>query len=184
MNTRETYKPGKTLDAKVTKATARWTLVMTRDLRHPPALVWEAMTDPAQLAHWAPFEADRNLGTTGPVKLGMPGSPQAASECVVKRAEAPKVLEYTFGGNEVRWELDPYDGGTRLTLWTIIPPKFIAWGAAGWHICLDVLDHLLAKDPIGRIVGPEAMKFDWQRLNTEYAAQLGVETQPFPGGKS
>ncbi len=50
-------------------------------------------------------------------------------------------------------------------------------GAAGWHICLDVLDHLLGGTPIGRIVGPDAMKFGgWQRLNAEYAKQFAIET--------
>jgi hypothetical protein len=50
-------------------------------------------------------------------------------------------------------------------------------GAAGWHICFDVLDHLLSGTPLGRIVGPEAMKFaGWQRLHAEYAKQFGVET--------
>ena len=50
-------------------------------------------------------------------------------------------------------------------------------GAAGWHICFDVLDRLLGGAPIGRIVGPDAMKFGgWQRLNAEYAKQFGVET--------
>jgi hypothetical protein len=54
-------------------------------------------------------------------------------------------------------------------------------GAAGWHICLDVLDRLLADNPIGRIVGPDAMKFaGWQRLNAEYAEQFGVETPRWP----
>jgi hypothetical protein len=48
-------------------------------------------------------------------------------------------------------------------------------GAAGWHICLDVPDHLLSGTPIGRIVGGEAMKFGWQRLNSEYARQLGIK---------
>ena len=49
-------------------------------------------------------------------------------------------------------------------------------GAAGWHICFDVLDRLLDGQPIGRIVGGDAMKFDgWQRLNAEYAQQFGVE---------
>jgi hypothetical protein len=47
-------------------------------------------------------------------------------------------------------------------------------GAAGWHICLDVLDRLLADHPIGRIVAGEAMKFEWPRLNTEYAKQFGL----------
>ena len=49
-------------------------------------------------------------------------------------------------------------------------------GAAGWHICFDVLDRCLAGEPLRRIVGPDAMKFGgWQRLHTEYAKQFGVE---------
>jgi hypothetical protein len=43
-------------------------------------------------------------------------------------------------------------------------------------VCTDVLDHLLDGVAIGRIVGPEAMKFEgWQRLHAEYAQQFGVE---------
>ena len=56
-----------------------------------------------------------------------------------------------------------------------------AMGAAGWHICFDVLEQLLAGQPIGRIVGAEAMKFGgWQRLNPEYAKQFGVPTPGWP----
>jgi hypothetical protein len=48
-------------------------------------------------------------------------------------------------------------------------------GAAGWHICFDVLDHLLSGTPIGRIVAGDALKFGgWQRLNAEYAKQFGA----------
>jgi hypothetical protein len=47
-------------------------------------------------------------------------------------------------------------------------------GAAGWHICLDVLDRLVGDEPIGRIVGGEAMKFGWPRLNEEYAKRFGI----------
>ena len=73
----------------------------------------------------------------------------------------------------MRWELEGVSGGTRLTLWTNIDRRYMSMGAAGWHICFDVLDRLLAGQPIGRIVGPEAMKFDgWQRLNAEYAQQF------------
>jgi len=54
-------------------------------------------------------------------------------------------------------------------------------GAAGWHICFDVLDCLLSGTPIGRIVGPDAMKFGgWQRLTAEYAQQFGVKTPNWP----
>lgn len=113
----------------------------------------------------------------GPVKLSTVGTPTPQiSEGTVKRAEAPRLLEYSWGGGDLRWELEPLDGGTRLTLWHAIDRRYVSWGAAGWHICLDVLDRALAGAPIGRIVGPEVMKFEgWQRLNAEYAAQFGLE---------
>ena len=64
----------------------------------------------------------------------------------------------------MRWELEPLGSGTKLTLWHNIDRRYIAMGAAGWHICIDVLKRLLAGQPIGRIVGAEAMKLGgWQR---------------------
>jgi uncharacterized protein YndB with AHSA1/START domain len=178
MRTRESYLPGPAAGARVQKEGDRWTLVLTRDLHHPPARVWQALTDPAHLKEWAPFDADKDLAAAGPVKLTTVGAPSPlVSETQVKRAEAPRVLEFSWGGQDIRWELEPIGGGTRLTLWHDIDRRFISWGAAGWHVCLDVLDALLAGEPIGRIVGPEAMKFSgWQRLNGEYAKQFGVET--------
>ncbi len=66
----------------------------------------------------------------------------------------------------------PLGSGTRLTLWTNIGHRFIAMGAAGWHICFDVLDRLLGGTPIGRIVGPDAMTFGgWQRALTRRVRQ-------------
>ena len=120
--------------------------------------------------------------TVGTAKLSTVGAPTPqVSETTVKRAEAPRLLEYSWGGNDLRWELEPLGSGTRLTLWHNIDRRFISLGAAGWHICFDVLDRLLAGEPIGRIVGADAMKFDgWQRLNAEYAKQFGVETPGWP----
>ena len=84
--------------------------------------------------------------------------------------------QYNWGGQDLRWELEAFGGGTRLTLWHNIDRRFIFMGAAGWHICFDVLDRLLSGTPIGRIAGGEAMKFAaWKRLNGEYAKQFGME---------
>ena len=177
MADREQYAPGHASGAQVRKDGEKWTLIVVRELRHPPAMVWQALTDPAHLSEWAPFEADRNLAAERPVQLSTVAAPkQQVSENTVKRAEAPRLLEYDWGGKDLRWELEPLGSGTRLTLWHNIDRRFIAWGAAGWHICFDVLERLLAGEPIGRIVGPEAMKFNWQRLNVEYAKQFGIET--------
>jgi len=171
MTDHEQYTPGPASGAQVRKGGEKWTLIFVRELRHPPEKVWQALTDPAHLREWAPFEVDGNLGTVGTVKLTWLGTPTPL-ETRVTRADAPKVLEYS----DTRWELEAFGGGTRLTLWHNIDRRFISWGAAGWHIAFDVLDHLLSGTPIGRIVGAEVMKFaGWQRLNAEYAKQFGME---------
>jgi uncharacterized protein YndB with AHSA1/START domain len=182
MRSREQYAPGAASGAKVQKEGEKWTLVLVRDLSHPPAKVWKAITEPEHLREWAPFDSDRSLGTVGTAKLSTVGAPTTqVSETQVKRADAPKLLEYSWGGQDMRWELEPQaGGGTRLTLWHSINRQFISMGAAGWHICFDVLERLLADQPIGRIVGGEAMKFEWPRLNAEYAKQFGVEAPSFP----
>jgi len=179
MRNRDTYSPGPAAGATVEKAGESWTLVLVREMRHAPEIVWQALTDPAHLHEWAPFDADGSLGTAGStVQLTTVGAPAATvSETRVARAEAPRVLEYNWGDKDIRWELEALGGGTRLTLWHNIDRRYIAMGAAGWHICLDVLDHLLDGTPLGRIVGAEAMKFGWPRLNTEYAAQFGMEKE-------
>jgi uncharacterized protein YndB with AHSA1/START domain len=181
MSDREQYTPGPASGAEVRKEGEKWALVLVRELRHSPEKVWLALTDPMHLREWAPFEADGNLGTVGArVKLTTVGAPTPQiSETTVTRADAPKVLEYKWGSNDIRWELEAVSGGTRLTLWHNIDRRFISMGAAGWHICFDVLDRLLSGTPVGRIVGGEAMRFGWQRLNAEYARQFGIEAPDF-----
>jgi uncharacterized protein YndB with AHSA1/START domain len=184
MTDREPYTPGPARDAQVRKEGEKWTLILVRELRHPPEKVWQALTDPAHLQEWAPFVVDGSLATPGAtVKLTWVGAPKPF-DTTVTRADSPKLLEY----GDIRWELEATGGGTRLTLWHSIDHRFISWGAAGWHISLDVLDRLLAGEPMGRIAGADAMKFaGWQRLVTEYAAQFGVETPnwtPKPAQKS
>jgi uncharacterized protein YndB with AHSA1/START domain len=174
---RQQYAPGPASGARVQEDGEKWTLVLVRDLRHSPDKVWRALTDPAQLREWAPFDADESLATAGhTVTLTTAGSPTPhVTETTVTRAAAPTLLVYTWGGNDMRWELEALGGGTRLTLGTNIDRRYIAMGAAGWHVCFDVLDHLLGDAPLGRLVGPDVMKIDgWQRLHKEYAAQFGV----------
>ena len=171
MTDMEQYTPGSAYGAGVKKDvpdSAKWTLILVRELRHSPEKVWAALTDPAQLREWAPFVVDGNMGTVGKtVKLTWVANPTPI-DTTVTRAEAPKLLEY----GDQRWELEPIPTGTRLTLWSNIDRRFISWGAAGWHIAFDVLDRLLSGNPLGRIAGADAMKFGWQRLVAEYAKQF------------
>ncbi|HLV85348.1 MAG TPA: SRPBCC domain-containing protein [Candidatus Sulfotelmatobacter sp.] len=173
------YVPGPAFGAQMRKKEGEtWTLIVERELRHPPEKVWEAITDPVHLREWAPFDADGNLGVEGSaVKLTTVGAAKPlVTETIVTRADAPRALEYTWNGNEMKWELEAVRGGTRLTLWTAINRHFIAMGAAGWHVAFDALDRLLVGQPMKRIFGPEGMKLpSFQQLHAGYAKLFGVQ---------
>jgi len=173
---RDDYIPGPADAAIARKDGDLWTLVLTRQLRHTPEKVWRALTDPEHLKEWAPFDADASLAHTGAiVRLSTVGAPsEFISATTITRAEAPHVLEYGWGGNDMKWQLEPSSTGTTLTLWAAIDKRYIAMGAAGWHLCLDVLDHLLAGTPLGGSVAGDALKFPgWQRLHNEYLGLFG-----------
>src|SRR3954466_11957610 len=99
MMDREQYAPGPARGAQVQKDGEKWTLILVRELRHPPQKVWQALTDPAQLHEWAPFDADRSLSQVGStVKLTTVGAPGPhITESRVTRAEPAKLLEYNWG---------------------------------------------------------------------------------------
>ena len=69
MNGREQYTPGPAYGAQVGKEGLpdkdKWTLILVHELRHSPEKVWQALTDPAHLREWAPFETDSNLSRAG-----------------------------------------------------------------------------------------------------------------------
>ena len=179
------YKPGPATGAQVRKIDGeKWTLILVRDLRHPPEKVWQALIDPAHLREWAPFDVDGSLDEVGKtVKLKWVGAP-ASIDTKVIRVERPAVLEY----GDIRWELEASERGTKLTLWINIDRRFITWGAAGWHIAFDVLDRLLSGTPMGRLVTGDATIMEgWQQLISEYGKQFGVESpkwSPKAGEKS
>jgi len=94
---RELYTPGEANVARIQKdrgqnGEEKWTLVLVRELRHSPEKVWQAITDPAHLREWAPFDADGNLGTVGAaVKLTTVAAPALRiTETTVTRADEPK----------------------------------------------------------------------------------------------
>lgn len=158
------------------------TLVFVRTLRHAPEKVWTALTDPVALRQWAPYTADRNLGSIGAATLRMiDGDEYADLPGSVTVAEPSKLLEYSWGTDRLQWQLDAVDAGTRLTLrHTVASLEWVPKVAAGWHLCLVVADHLLDGAPIGPIVGQDAMRYGWQDLHDAYAQELGIKGTPRP----
>jgi len=75
MTDHQQYAPGPASRAQIRKDGEKWTLILVRELRHSPDKVWQALTEPAHLREWAPFEVDGNLGTAKTVKLTWVGTP-------------------------------------------------------------------------------------------------------------
>ena len=170
------FDPGPLSPVERQPAGDRWTLTFVRDLPHPPPVVWETLTDPARVGRWAPYTPDRDLGEVGPASLTMTDGVETMDfPSTVSAAEPPVLLEYTWGDGLLRWELVENPTGTRVTLrHTVESTEWLPKVAAGWHLCLVVAGRQLAGDPIGPIVGDDAMDYGWQQLHDAYAVALAV----------
>jgi uncharacterized protein YndB with AHSA1/START domain len=184
MMTSRPLDPGPVADVEAHETDGRWTLVFRRRLRHPRPRVWAALTERDQLTAWAPFTADRDLTQPGAATLTMiDGSTTVDLPAHVERAEPPRLLEYTWGDDLLRWELADDGDGTMLTLHhTVGDAEQLARAAAGWHLCLAVAERLLDGDPVGPIVGAEARNHGWDALHDTYAERLGVPGGGWPAG--
>ena len=81
MTDRDQYTPGPASGAQVRKdrgqnGEEKWTLILVRELRHSPEKVWQALTEPAHLREWAPFDTDGSLDRVGTVNLTWAGTSQ------------------------------------------------------------------------------------------------------------
>jgi len=117
------------------------TMRFVRDYPHPPALVWRALTDPAQLGVWLwpckSFEA----------KLGGVGVFDPGREFQIRVTEFEPLRLLNLGGL-FRFELTAQDAGCRLTVDLKRPPDgWSPMGLAGFHGWLGRLGRLLAGAP-------------------------------------
>src|ERR1051325_7693028 len=104
MTDHERCTPGLCAGARVEKAGDKGTLVLVLELRPAPEEVWQWVTDPAERRESAPFDADGSLDTVGTrVKLTTVGALTLhVTETTVTRADDHKLLEYNWGGFDMR----------------------------------------------------------------------------------
>lgn len=133
----------------------RATVTFTRFLKHPPAIVWEALTTPEEFSAWytATLAIDGRVGGMFEVFAG-PFHWQGP----ILVWEPPYLLEYEYNlaphklmplGEEtvVRWELQPSEEGTILTF-TQTRLKSTFGFAPAMHVFLERLNAYLSHDPI------------------------------------
>ncbi|WP_157773322.1 SRPBCC family protein [Brachybacterium vulturis] len=116
---------------------------LERTLGHPVDQVWRAVTVSELLSRWFPGAPQFELRTGGrarfPAFAGLPAEFGEVLEC-----EAPQLLRFSWGTDEMRIVLDPVGESTRLTIvhgFTDLPGA--ASFATGWEACLEGLDAVL-----------------------------------------
>lgn len=152
----------------LTTPDGRSVLHMQRRLTHPPAKVWRALTEPEHLAQWFPTEVSIDGGR---VRFGFgPGGTVIAHD-------PPRLLAFTWGDDELRWEISPdTTGGTLLDFThTFADRHGAASFASGWHTCFVALSRLL--DGL-RPLAPG----DTAALHEHYVAILGLSGGTARGG--
>ena len=163
----------------------KYVLRFERHLGHPPEKVWRALTEPDQLRHWFPteIEGERKLGAKirfvfrddAPSAAEMPELLEHDPDDLdgeITEFDPPRLLAYTWGKEDLRWELEPTSDGCRLAFAHTFdersgiphpggPRKRAARDASGWDVCLASLEGLLA----GRDRAQDEL---WQPLYDRY----------------
>ena len=160
-------------DALLHDHEGRTMLRFERVLAHPPEIVWRALTEPGELAHWHPSPARFEPHAGGTVSyLPQRGKPMFP-EGEVTEYDPPRVLAHTWGDDQLRWELEPRGDGCVLTLTHTFDDRFkAARDAAGWHLCLDALSTALEGEPQGQ--EPGVIPAAWPDLNRAYERRFGI----------
>jgi uncharacterized protein YndB with AHSA1/START domain len=154
-----------------------------RRLAHSPEKVWRALTESEHLRHWLPVDI------VGPRRAGaaieLPFWPEHIEAYEIDEPvltgrilawEPPRLFEWMWVGDVLRFELTPVGGATNLTFitWFDDPDRDGAANAGGgYHVCLDHLARLLDEENDLALTDPQvqAEADRWQERYAELVAK-------------
>ena len=165
------------MDGILEPAGNRWQLRFTRRLGHAPEKIWRALTEPEQLQAWFPQRIVGEWSVGAPLRFV---SAFGDFEGEVMAFEPPSLLEFRWGTDTIRLEVAPEGRGSVLTLIdTFDELGKAARDAAGWHECLDALEHAVVGTRPAWAPGDR-----WQAVHDTYVDRFGPEAAtigPPPG---
>ncbi len=146
-------------------------LTFVRELKHPRAKVWRAITEPDELKVWFPSTIDGERKSGAALKFVFPFPDAPIMEGTMRAYDPPSTMEFNWGDDVLRLTLEEIDGGTRLTLTdTFGEYEKAARDAAGWHACLDRMQFQLNDD-----VWPYGDDDRWKEITPYYLANFPKE---------
>jgi uncharacterized protein YndB with AHSA1/START domain len=160
-------------------------LSFERRLSHPVDVVWRAITETGELADWFPSRVDVGALREGAEMTFTFGHmPLDAPSTMIGRVtefDPPRRFAFYWGGDHLRFELEPLAGEDacllRLTVLLDAREK-AARDSAGWHVCLDRLERLLAGRAGPAMTGANGR---WHELYDDYQRRGAPAGAPIPG---
>jgi uncharacterized protein YndB with AHSA1/START domain len=130
-------------------ATETRSVVMERELPHPPEKVWRALTQPRLIEEWL-MKNDFKPAVHHRFKLS---AEWGAVDCGVLTVEPNKKLSYTWAAHGldsvVTWTLAPAGAGTRLRMeqsgFRADQERFYQGAQGGWQQFFAKLEQVLAR---------------------------------------
>jgi uncharacterized protein YndB with AHSA1/START domain len=151
----------------------RYQLRFRRTLAHPPEKVWRALTEPEHLRAWFPADIEGERAEGARLHFVFRNDEDEPGDGEMRVYDPPSVLEFSWGEELLRFELEPEGDGTGTVLTfvnTFDELGKAARDAAGWHACLDILGHELAGEK-----PPWSPVERWEQVHAEYVERLGPE---------
>src|SRR4051794_3610894 len=164
------YNPIVMKDGQLSQKDGRYELRFVRELSHPVGKVWEAVTSPAGLSAWFPFDVVGERSTGARLRFVFRGGEGEPFEGSMVEYTPQSAVELVWGDHEtLRMELRPAGSKCVLTLINRFDEVGkAARDAAGWHACLDALEASLAGSSIdaGSV---------WGEVHPNYVERFGPE---------
>lgn len=148
--------------ANIKKADGHYVARFERQLTHSASEVWSFLTENEMLALWFAELRIEDLREGGLIKFDMQNG--TFEEMKITALQHESILEFTWAEDSVRFELSPNPKGCLLvlneTIQTLTPhtPRDLA----GWHVCLEVIQHLLEGTTL------ESRKDEWNKWYAQY----------------
>ena len=124
-------------------------VVVEREIAHPPEKVWRALTQPHLVAEWlmkGDFRPEVGHAFDFRFEWG-------AVDCEILDVETEKAIAYSWGDEELKtvvtWTLTPTAAGTLLRMeqtgFRTDQPRYFGGAKAGWPRFFDNLEQLLGR---------------------------------------
>jgi uncharacterized protein YndB with AHSA1/START domain len=150
-----------------------------RTFPDPVGAVWEAVSDPVQLAEWFPTSVEfERLERGAPIRFRFAQDAYPPMTGTVLEVQPPHRLSFTWGDDALTFELSERDGGASCRLAFSVRLDSAAKAArdsAGWEQCLDMLGEVAAGRTPERPAAGDAWREyyeEYQRLGFPATAQI------------